>query len=107
MLMCASIAESCYTTIVAGQPCNLYVKESAPQPVYSAFPYIWPLPQQFTNGSTNVTVNGASFYFLSNVSSSDLENAFLRFQPLLFPHTAQPTGPNTISGVFVNVCPLR
>ncbi len=94
---------SCYGTIVSGQPCNLYVMESAPQPSYTPFPYVWPLPQQFTNGSTNVTVNSVGFVFSSNVTSADLTAAFQRFQPLIFPHPSIPSGPNSIGGVTVNV----
>ena len=95
------LAGSCYTTIVAGQPCNLYLMESTPQP--TPFPYIWPLPQQFTNGSVNVSVDGLTFAFTSNVSSTDLDNAFARYQSLIFPHPSLPVGPNAINGVVVNV----
>ena len=98
-------SDSCYTTIVSGQPCNLYVMANTTQP--TAFPYIWPLPQQFTNGSVNVTVNAEGFYFITNVTSIDLDRAISRFNSTLFPHPSQPTGPSTISGVFINVCCRR
>lgn len=95
---------SCYTTIVGEQPCDLYLMESIPQPT-SAFPYIWPMPQSFTNGSTNITVNALKFAFQTNVSSTDVNNAIQRFQKQIFPHPSASTSPsvNTITGVTINI----
>ena len=82
-----------------------YILASEPQtwPDYS--PYIWPLPQSFTSGSQNISVNALGFVFQTNVSSADLNNSFARYQELMFPHLAVGTPPNAIDGIIVNVCP--
>jgi hypothetical protein len=105
-VMCVYVSHlkaSCYSNIVGGQPCDLYVVESIPQP-NSAFPYIWPMPQQFTNGSINVTVDALGFYFLPNVSDPDLDAAIKRYKKLIFPKpSVTPPSAAVISGVFINV----
>ena len=68
------------------------------------FPYIWPLPQSFSNGTVIAAVDAAAFAFKSNVSSVDLSYAFARYNTTIFPHTVASAGPSAISGVMVNVC---
>ena len=83
-----------------------YIMESTPQTWPNYYPYIWPLPQQFTSGAVNITVNALEFEFQSNVSSTDLDAAFVRFNATLFPHVSASVGSssNAITGVVVNVC---
>ncbi len=49
---------------------------------------LWPLPQQYTNGSDTVTVCSSNFSFKLNIQSSILDNAMLRFSQYL---SAAPT----------------
>ena len=84
------------------------VDQEAPKPVPpagSAFPYIWPLPQAFTNGSTNMSVNPASFAISTNVSSADLDNAITRYLSIIFPHedSTNVSGSTVIFGIQINI----
>ena len=123
-VMIASIACACLVTLAAAQLgyskhnrlCMHVVTtvgadtadQEAPKPTPpsgSAFPYIWPLPQAFTNGSVNMSVNPSSFAITTNVSSTDLDNAIARYQSIIFPHedASNVTGSNVISGIQINV----
>lgn len=71
--------------------CDLYVKESTPQPAPRAPVPIWPAPKQYTRGNTTRTVDSGRFAFASATKDRVLSAAFARYQPgLLFPHTQGP-----------------
>ena len=100
-------ADQC-SDIIASEPgVDLFVLQAKAVSPRSAFPFIWPLPQQFTNGSTAVTVDALQFTFTSNVSSADLDAAFVRFNASIFSHpmapAAVPADTPAITGVLVLV----
>jgi hexosaminidase len=70
--------------MVTGQPCDLYVKNTSPQPEYNG-PSLWPLPVHITSGNGNVTVP-PSISFVASTPSTDLSNAFTRIAALMFQH---------------------
>ena len=75
--------------------CDLYVKESSPQPAPRAPVPIWPAPKKYSRGNTTRTIDSSRFKLLSATTkgSSDpfLPAAFARYNPgLLFPHTQGP-----------------
>jgi len=76
----------CITRVTSDQPCDLYVLQDKPQPAVSDFPPIWPYPADFTNGTTTVTVSGATKFSLSSGTSPTLSQAFERYQEITFPH---------------------
>ena len=72
------------------------------KPIKNPYPFIWPQPQNFSSGAATVFVDAWAFSYLSNVSSSDLDNAFLRYNATIFPHSVHQSSGN-IQGVSVNV----
>lgn len=97
---------SCLANIQYGpewQVYNLYILETTPQTWPNYAPYIWPLPQQYSMGSANISVNSLGFYFLPNVTSTDLNNAIPRFTKTMFPHLSRSVGPASIDGVHINI----
>lgn len=69
-----------------------------------AFPPIWPMPQQYTNGTASVSVDPRMFTFSASCSNAttDLTNGFARFLLNAFPHavTNAPSG----SVTSVSIC---
>ena len=73
--------------------CDLYVKESSPQPAPQALLPIWPAPKKYSRGNTTRMIDSSSFKLISTNKWSDplLPAAFARYQPgLLFPHIQGP-----------------
>jgi len=67
-----------------GQGCDLYVKQTSPQPSFNG-PYLWPIPVKYTLGGSNVTVP-PTVSFVATTPSNDLTAAFQRFADLIFQH---------------------
>jgi len=71
-------------------PCNFYIRRTGPPPPFE--PLIWPIPQQFTNGSSTVVV-GSGFSFNSSSTSTVITTGIERYKDLTFDHgTPQTSG---------------
>ncbi|EGD83308.1 hypothetical protein PTSG_03917 [Salpingoeca rosetta] len=67
------------------------------------WPPIWPMPKSYTNGTTNLKVDGSKFGFFTTTPSADLTAAFSRFRPLFFPHRTSASPAGATRGVDVTV----
>lgn len=94
--------------------CDLYVKQSAPQPPppppSSNWPPVWPLPAQITNGSDTLAI-ASSFKFIHTGASPSpiLDAAFERYSALIFSHATgsiSSSAPRAISSLIVSVASL-
>jgi hexosaminidase len=82
--------------------CDLYVLEGRkPPPPKPNFPPVWPMPQNFTNGTNYVTVS-SQLKFTSTKTSATLTSAFERYQSMIFAH-ASDTSDSAMVGIDVDV----
>eukprot|EP00055_Hartaetosiga_balthica_P011792 m.55030 g.55030 ORF g.55030 m.55030 type:complete len:635 (+) comp7735_c0_seq5:74-1978(+) len=83
---------NCPNNLVVEDSVDLYLQQTKPQPPpppplppTTNWPPIWPLPREYTNGSSTIMVDASTFKF-SGPSSTDLSNAFSRYTSLMFSH---------------------
>ena len=91
--------------------CDLYVKETTPQPPppppSSNWPPIWPLPKSWANGTTQVFLLPSKFTFKDNsaTKTATLKAAFERYRDVVFYHACTDAPPTsaTLSSLEVSV----
>ncbi|ORC88895.1 beta-hexosaminidase subunit beta [Trypanosoma theileri] len=73
--------------------------------VHAAFPPIWPMPQNYTNGTGTVVIDGANMRLSSTCGSSEnLTSAFDRFVKRTFTHRAAELDEDVQAVSVVAVC---
>jgi hexosaminidase len=76
----------------------------APPPGPTGLPEIWPVPKQYTSGSTKLTVAPSSDFFIAKGQVPPLvESAFARYSDLCFAHHVAPADGTVLSGIEVSV----
>jgi len=80
-----------------GQPCDLYVKSTTPQPSYNGV-NLWPMPINITSGNSTVSVS-PSMSFVAGTPSTDLSNAFARIAKLMFQHNLPSETQEKVSNI--------
>merc|ERR1711971_1054704 len=76
----------------------------APPPGPTGLPEIWPVPKQYTSGSTKLTVAPSSGFFVAKGEVPPLvESAFARYSDLCFAHHVAPADGTVLSGIEVSV----
>lgn len=91
------------TNMQSGQPCDLYVKNSTPQPappVYNGV-LLWPMPVNITTGNTTLVVAGP-VTFTATTPSADLTAAFGRFTAQIFKHASPAASADVIAKLRSN-----
>ncbi len=87
----------------SGQPCDLYVKNSTPQPappVYNGV-LLWPMPVNISTANTTVVVAGP-VTFTATTPSADLTAAFARFTAQIFKHASPAASSDVIAKLRSN-----
>eukprot|EP00756_Hemistasia_phaeocysticola_P016550 Hpha_TRINITY_DN15482_c6_g2::TRINITY_DN15482_c6_g2_i5::g.172750::m.172750/K12373/HEXA_B; hexosaminidase len=89
----------CLSNKKAESSVDLYVQRDSPQP-----PKLWPLPQKVTASGAAVKVTPSANFFTASGSPSKglVEQAFGRYQSLVFPHNVA-AGSGGVTGLAVSV----
>ncbi|KAH9598019.1 Glycoside hydrolase family 20 [Trypanosoma melophagium] len=73
--------------------------------VHAAFPPVWPMPQNYTNGTETVVIDGANMRLFSKCGSSEkLTSSFDRFVKRTFTHRRGEPGEGVRAVSVVAVC---
>ncbi|KAH9600223.1 Glycoside hydrolase family 20 [Trypanosoma melophagium] len=77
----------------------------AARAVHAAFPPVWPMPQNYTNGTETVVIDGANMRLFSKCGSSEkLTSSFDRFVKRTFTHRRGELGEGVRAVSVVAVC---
>ncbi|CAJ1457286.1 unnamed protein product [Effrenium voratum] len=64
---------------------------------------LWPKPHIYTTGSTTVVVNPSTYSFQAVATTPELEDAFVRYRSLFFPHSTSPAPQALDAGLVVDI----